>query len=110
MALSDLVACRVRRVLSSGASLQWFSGAPAADCLPCGAWGPALLHIYLSPAPRLAPPTDAGGQQSVMEGLTQLAQLVAEGGSRISVMCGGGLTEENVGTVVRVTGETCLPA
>jgi copper homeostasis protein len=62
VALNDLVACRVRRVLSSG------------------------------------------GQQTVMEGLSALAQLVAEGGSRISVMPGGGLTEENVATVARVSG------
>ena len=39
-----------------------------------------------------------------MEGLQQLAELVAEGGSRISVMPGGGLTEENAATVARVTG------
>lgn len=60
--LDDLVACRVRRVLSSG------------------------------------------GQQSVMEGLQQLAELVAQGGSRISVMPGGGVDAENAATVARVTG------
>lgn len=57
-----------------------------------------------------APPTrsqtrTAGGQQTVMEGLSALAQLVAEGGSRISVMPGGGVTEENAATVARVSGE-----
>lgn len=39
-----------------------------------------------------------------MEGLTVLAGLVAEGGARISVMPGGGVTQENVVTVARVTG------
>lgn len=48
---------------------------------------------------------DAGGQQTVMEGLNQLAALVVEGGGRISVMPGGGVTEENAATVARVTGE-----
>jgi copper homeostasis protein CutC len=40
----------------------------------------------------------------VMEGLQQLAGLVAEGGSRISVMPGGGVTADNAVTVARVTG------
>ncbi|KAL4428335.1 hypothetical protein ABPG75_002424 [Micractinium tetrahymenae] len=61
-ALDDLVACRVRRVLSSG------------------------------------------GQQTVMEGLQQLAALVAQGSSRISVMPGGGVDADNAATVARVTG------
>lgn len=47
----------------------------------------------------------SGGQQCVMEGLQQLAALVGEGGGRISVMPGGGVSEENAATVVRVTGE-----
>lgn len=50
----------------------------------------------------------SGGQRSVMEGLEQLARLVAEGGSRISVMPGGGVTAENAATVARVTGCTEL--
>ena len=40
----------------------------------------------------------------MMEGLQQLAELVAEGGSRISVMPGGGVTADNAATVARVTG------
>lgn len=44
----------------------------------------------------------------MMEGLEQLARLVAEGGSRISVMPGGGVTAENAATVARVTGCTEL--
>lgn len=39
-----------------------------------------------------------------MEGLQQLAELVAQGGSRISVMPGGGVDAENAATVARVTG------
>ena len=57
-----------------------------------------------SALPSPLPATPAGGQQTAMEGLTTLAQLVAEGGSRISVMPGGGLDEENAATVARVTG------
>lgn len=49
-------------------------------------------------------PCDAGGHQSVMEGLHQLAELVAQGGGRISVMPGGGVDAENAATVARVTG------
>jgi copper homeostasis protein CutC len=45
-----------------------------------------------------------------MEGLEQLAQLVAEGGSRISVMPGGGVSEDNAATVARVTGVERLAA
>ena len=39
-----------------------------------------------------------------MEGLQQLAALVAEGSGRISIMPGGGVDAENAATVARVTG------
>lgn len=61
-ALEDLMACGVRRVLTSG------------------------------------------GRQSVMEGLAQIAELVVAASGKLSVMPGGGVTEENVCTVVKVTG------
>ena len=45
----------------------------------------------------------------MMEGLQRLAELVTEGGSRISVMPGGGVTADNAATVARVTGG-CWPS
>ena len=68
---------------------------PAIAADTFGPTPPACLqHLFLC----------AGGQQTVMEGLTALAQLVAEGGGRISVLPGGGVTEENAATVARVSG------
>ena len=60
------------------------------------------IRLSSDPAPPARGP--AGGQQTVMEGLQQLAELVQEGDGRISVMPGGGVTEENAATVARVTG------
>ncbi|GAB4814510.1 hypothetical protein N2152v2_001556 [Parachlorella kessleri] len=46
----------------------------------------------------------SGGRMTVQEGLDQLQALVRQSGGRISIMPGGGVTEENVETIVSVTG------
>lgn len=129
-ALNDLVACRVRRVLSSGgAGAAWshfcWGKKHSRHVAQCYLTGLPLIPQTASPASfssqpggpscqaelcTVCPLCCAGGQQTVMEGLSALAQLVAEGGSRISVMPGGGLTEENAATVARVSGEIFRPA
>lgn len=73
---------------------------------PCAAVGHGLPGPLLRQRAPLGPTAShAGGQQTVMEGLQQLAELVAQGGKRISVMPGGGVDADNVATVARVTGE-----
>jgi copper homeostasis protein len=46
----------------------------------------------------------AGGASTAAEGATVLAELVRQAGSRIVVMAGGGVREENVRALVSVTG------
>lgn len=46
----------------------------------------------------------AGGAATAPEGATTLADLVRQAGSRLSVMAGGGVREENVGSLVSVSG------
>jgi len=46
----------------------------------------------------------AGGATTAAEGVTTLAKLVRKAGSRLTVMAGGGVREENVRTLVSVSG------
>ena len=46
----------------------------------------------------------AGGAPTAAEGATTLAKLVRQAGSRLNVMAGGGVREENVRTLVSVSG------
>lgn len=46
----------------------------------------------------------AGGASTAAEGASALAQLVRQAGSRLIVMAGGGVREENVRTLVSVSG------
>ena len=46
----------------------------------------------------------AGGASRAVDGATALAELVRQAGSRLVVMAGGGLREENVRTLVSVSG------
>ncbi len=130
-ALDDLVACRVKRVLSSGEPPQaqarplshdrcrlhshecralyqscalaamkkrcCFASTAAPGCVPkapswsgypwhapCAAVGHGLPGPLLRQRAPLGPAAShAGGQQTVMEGLQQLAELVAQGGRRL---------------------------
>ncbi len=46
----------------------------------------------------------SGGQADVPSGVEQLAALVRQAAGRLSVMPGGGVTEDNLGQIVRQTG------
>ena len=46
----------------------------------------------------------AGGASTAVDGATVLAELVRQAGSRLVVMAGGGVREENVRTLVSVSG------
>jgi len=46
----------------------------------------------------------AGGASTAVDGATALAELVRQAGSRLVVMAGGGVREENVRTLVSVSG------
>lgn len=46
----------------------------------------------------------SGQEGSIVEGLAVVAQLAKRAGSRITVMAGGGLTEQNIGAVVSCSG------
>jgi len=46
----------------------------------------------------------AGGASTALDGATALAELVRQAGSRLVVMAGGGVREENVRTLVSVSG------
>ncbi len=46
----------------------------------------------------------SGGQADAVKGIPQLAALVAHASGRASIMPGGGVTEKNVGEIVRATG------
>ena len=46
----------------------------------------------------------SGGQPDVPAGVYQLAALVKQAGARASIMPGGGVTEKNLGEIVRATG------
>ena len=46
----------------------------------------------------------SGGKQNVMEGKDMIAQLVKEYPNEISVMLGGGVSEENIAGLIRATG------
>ena len=46
----------------------------------------------------------AGGTSTAADGATALAKLVRQAGSRVVVMAGGGIREENVRSVVSVSG------
>ena len=46
----------------------------------------------------------AGGTSTAAEGATVLADLVRQAGSRLVVMAGGGVREENVRSLVSVSG------
>lgn len=46
----------------------------------------------------------SGGQPDVPAGIPQLAALVEQASGRASIMPGGGVTEENLGEIVRATG------
>ena len=46
----------------------------------------------------------AGGASTAAEGVTTLAKLVRKAGSRLTVVAGGGVREENVRTLVSVSG------
>jgi copper homeostasis protein len=46
----------------------------------------------------------AGGASTAVDGATALAELVRQAGSRVTVMAGGGVREENVRSLVSVSG------
>lgn len=46
----------------------------------------------------------SGGHSVAYKGIEQLSSLVSEASGRISIMPGGGLTEENAVTLLQVTG------
>jgi len=46
----------------------------------------------------------SGGQPDVPAGISQLAELVKQATGRASIMPGGGVTENNIGEIVRATG------
>jgi copper homeostasis protein len=46
----------------------------------------------------------SGGHKTAYLGIEALSSLVAEGGSRIAVMAGGGITEDNAATICECTG------
>jgi len=46
----------------------------------------------------------SGGMPDVPKGMTRIAELVKAAGGRVSLMPGGGVTEENIPEIVRATG------
>lgn len=46
----------------------------------------------------------SGGHPTSLQGADELAKLVSEGGDRIAVMAGGGITDENAVAIVETTG------
>ena len=48
----------------------------------------------------------SGGQPDVPKGLPVLTELVRQAAGRVSIMPGGGVTEDNLGDIVRATGVT----
>ncbi len=48
----------------------------------------------------------SGGESSALEGLDQIAALIAQARGRIIVMPGGGINERNIGRIVAATGAT----
>ena len=46
----------------------------------------------------------SGGHSAAVKGIEQLSSLVSEASGRISIMPGGGLTEENAAMILQVTG------
>jgi copper homeostasis protein len=80
-----------------------------------GGLGVALHRAFdLAPDPAAALETaiglgfervlSSGGAPTAIKGADRLAELVAQGGERIAIMAGSGLTAENVGALLRATG------
>ena len=58
----------------------------------------AIIHLGI---PRIL---SSGGQPDAVAGLPQLAALVNQAAGRVSIMPGGGVSEKNVGEIIRATG------
>lgn len=61
----------------------------------------ALEDLIACGVPRVL---TSGGAPTAMEGLQQISALLEQANGRIAVMPGGGLSESNVETLVRVSG------